>query len=188
MCFTDVRFRDSVFPPTAKSIGGSVGSDASIEWLRASDICRLKTASGLEEPQLFSGRIEPSDIAQGQLGDCWLLSSFAALAEKKGEIDRLFKERTASPVRNNALPGLLPMDDDFFVQFGKYHVRLFNGRDKRWETVIIDDLVPTRNGNAIFTQPKGPELWVLLLEKVGVFLVIFIAMVCRQRALRFPKW
>eukprot|EP01050_Picozoa_sp_SAG11_P050272 SAG11_NODE_27925_length_327_cov_0.754386_1_plen_37_part_10 len=31
------------------------------------------------QPCLFAGEIEPADIDQGGLGDCWLMSSFAAV-------------------------------------------------------------------------------------------------------------
>ena len=37
------------------------------------------------------GDIDPSDIAQGAVGDCWLLSAISSLAEFDGAIRRLFK-------------------------------------------------------------------------------------------------
>jgi hypothetical protein len=39
-------------------------------------------ANGKEKrPQLFEGKIEPADLCQGAVGDCWLVAAFACAAE-----------------------------------------------------------------------------------------------------------
>jgi calpain-15 len=38
----------------------------------------------------FKGKIEPNDIKQGALGDCYFLSSLSAMAEYEGIIKALF--------------------------------------------------------------------------------------------------
>ena len=43
---------------------------------------------------MFEGKIEPNDIKQGGLGDCYLLSSLSALAEYENLISRLFESKT----------------------------------------------------------------------------------------------
>lgn len=44
---------------------------------------------GLLEPKVFS-TIEPNDIIQGQLSDCWFLCAVSALAERPALIERIF--------------------------------------------------------------------------------------------------
>lgn len=39
---------------------------------------------------LFEGEIEPNDIKQGHLGDCYFLTSLSSLAEWPDRIRRLF--------------------------------------------------------------------------------------------------
>lgn len=39
---------------------------------------------------LYEGEIEPNDIKQGLLGDCYFLCALSAMAEKKILIRRLF--------------------------------------------------------------------------------------------------
>jgi hypothetical protein len=90
-----------------------VGTD--IEFKRGNDICKvprppplllqraipcwphahgrarvLQLAEG-EHMRLFSGKIEPADIGQGQLGDCWLMTALACLSEFPGAIQSIFE-------------------------------------------------------------------------------------------------
>ena len=40
---------------------------------------------------IFEGKIEPKDIKQGKLGDCYLLSALAAISEYPFIIKRIFE-------------------------------------------------------------------------------------------------
>ncbi len=44
---------------------------------------------------LFDG-IEPNDIGQGALGDCWFCCALASVAEEPKEIERLFVTKKTS--------------------------------------------------------------------------------------------
>lgn len=104
--------------------------------------------------QLFGDAVESRDICQGALGDCWLLAALACLAEHKGAINAVFKTKERNPR-------------------GKYRMRIFDGTNNDWRTIIIDDNIPCnraayeRDGacRPIFCQPNGNELYVMLLEK-----------------------
>lgn len=148
-CFKDYfHYRDDNFPAKSSSIGeykGKKGSEISesVEWKKADD---LMTDANMH---LFDGKIEPADVCQGGLGDCWLLSSFASLAEFPGAIQRNFitKERSMR---------------------GKYTVRVWDEEIKKWVNITVDDYFPVSKdtGDPIFTKPNGNELWVLIYEKV----------------------
>jgi hypothetical protein len=86
-------FTDKDFPPNKTSLG-PVKVQEAISWKRAGHIS-VKDKSGKEDPKkkfskVFEHGIEPTDIAQGQLGDCWLLSALAALAEEPATIQNCF--------------------------------------------------------------------------------------------------
>jgi len=97
---------------------------------------------------LFNG-IQPNDVSQGGMGDCWLLCAFAAMAEYPGLIQSVFKQKV---VENS----------------GRYHIKMWDGC--AWNSVMIDDFVPAERFAAVFYAPvfaqaTGSKLWVLLLEK-----------------------
>ena len=118
-------FTDSQFPAninslldTANANGGldkrSVEWYKKIEWRRAPEIY-------LGGCSVFKRGVEPTDIKQGKLADCYLLSVLSALAEIPGRVESLFNTTKVN-------------------QAGIYSINLFiNG--KRTE-VIVDDLIP----------------------------------------------
>lgn len=115
-----------------------------IEWVRAKEVC-----GGGEDANLYGeDGIKPQDVLQGALGDCWLLASMAAMAEHEEAIMNLFSN-VHSSLR------------------GRYVVHLYDGGNKRWEKVVVDDYIPVHQGTKkpYFTAPVGNELWVFLLEK-----------------------
>lgn len=44
----------------------------------------------MKNPKLFQGKIEPNDIKQGDVGDCYFMAGLAALAENPQRIVKLF--------------------------------------------------------------------------------------------------
>ena len=118
--------------------------DNKIEWIRASKLNKNKKMF------LFEGGIEASDVVQGALGDCWLLAALASLAEYPGAIENCFLSLEHS-------------------NRGKYYFRLYDARigKRKREIIVIDDYIPCfrEDERPLFSQPKGNEMWVLLLEK-----------------------
>eukprot|EP01048_Picozoa_sp_COSAG05_P008624 COSAG05_NODE_665_length_8009_cov_156.415929_8_plen_353_part_00 len=151
-CCICLRYEDNKdFPANAKSIGPWKGKsesdiDNEIEWVRGNAVFNLPEG---EHAKLFSGGIEPSDIGQGQLGDCWLMTSLACMAEFPGAIQNCFLT-------------------DEYNERGRYVLQLYCGYEKKFEHVEVDDLIPVQKGKRnepIFAKPHGQELWVSLLEK-----------------------
>eukprot|EP00929_Paragymnodinium_shiwhaense_P121133 TRINITY_DN9326_c0_g1_i4.p1 TRINITY_DN9326_c0_g1~~TRINITY_DN9326_c0_g1_i4.p1 ORF type:complete len:377 (-),score=57.00 TRINITY_DN9326_c0_g1_i4:778-1827(-) len=104
-------------------------------------------ADGFRELRLFAG-VDPNDLHQGKLGDCWLLSAMAALAEFPDAVMDLF-DRTS-------------LSDD-----GKYVITLYSYKDKRMVPIEIDDRLPTTHrGEPLNCHlSESGELWPCLLEK-----------------------
>ena len=64
--------------------------------------------SGKESLKLFEAGIDVRDVAQGGLGDCWLISALCCMAENPGQLYKCF---TTSSYNDR----------------GKYTVRLCDG-------------------------------------------------------------
>ena len=96
---------------------------------------------------LFSGKIEPKSVIADHEGDCYLLSSIAALAEFPHIIKSAFHNQS-------------------YNAEGIYKVSL--RIDGVVEEVVVDDYIPVNeHGLPLFYQPnkKNGEFWVLILEK-----------------------
>ena len=118
------------------------------------DFCWVRGSLLQNEPLLFNC-VEPNDIAQGALGDCWLLAAAAAIAEFPSFVTTtLFQTQEIQ-------------------QNGKYELSLYDPRLKRVVTVTVDDLIPCSlpkwwegtKPRPLYAQPHGNELWMLLLER-----------------------
>lgn len=89
--------------------------------------------------------VEPKDVIQGSIGDCYFLSSISSTVTYYPEhIDELFLFNV-NPV-------------------GLYVVRLFN--DGEWGNIVLDDkFLCDKSGSPAFAKPHHTEIWVMLLEK-----------------------
>jgi len=111
-----------------------------VTWKRPQDIYTVG------EPKMCVNGVEPADVEQGALGDCWLLSSFMLLASQPQLLQNLI-----------VYDGI---DKGFAVfQFFK------NGK---WQQIIVDTLIPyseTQKSIAYARSHNPQEFWLPLLEK-----------------------
>lgn len=144
----NITFLDLDFPPQDSSIFREIGGtvmNTLVHWRRPHEFFIVNPAESLNEPSIFAEEIEPADIVQGQLGDCWFMCALSALAERPALVERLFITKTV-----NAL--------------GIYRVKLC--KNGEWQTVTVDDYFPCfPMGAPIFSRSHGNELWVMILEK-----------------------
>jgi calpain-15 len=144
-------FTDSDFPPNENSLldkelknGGLDAKSAEffskIVWRRASELY-----DGICE--VFKKDVQPNDVAQGKLGDCYFLSALSALAECPGRIESMFNTKT-------------------FNEAGIYSVNFWvNGQVKE---VIVDDYIPVSPDTKLpcfaYSNQSG-EIWAMIIEK-----------------------
>jgi len=126
------------------------GGKGAARWLPVKDAL---IASGVlkagEEPRLFLDKVEPADVLQGSLGDCWLLSGIACVALHPNLVRAAFDQRETNGR-------------------GKYVLRLHDPWTLKPIKVTIDDTIPCgSDGRPLFARPHGAETWVLLLEKAA---------------------
>jgi len=107
-----------------------------------------------ENPRLFVEKASSKDVTQGKLGNCWFVAACAALATVKP----LWKE----VVPDYKLQEWDPMRSEMYA--GIFHFRFW--RFGRWVDVVVDDLLPTFDGQLIFCHSfTENEFWSALLEK-----------------------
>tara|TARA_B100000073_G_scaffold246377_1_gene206841 strand:+ start:10716 stop:12431 length:1716 start_codon:yes stop_codon:yes gene_type:complete len=138
-------FCDETFPANQESLGNT--NEKNVSWIRATKLQPQNT-----EMVLFHD-VEPNDILQGGLGDCWLLSAIAALAE----FPYYFKEKI--------------FKTDKVSKNGKYDLQLFDISKNKWITVTIDDRIPCCEKKwydiprPLYAQPHENEMYIILIEK-----------------------
>ena len=111
-----------------------------IIWLRAKEIFNYQHYS------IFVNDISIDDVRQGYLGNCYLMSSLAAMTNIPQLICQLFR---SFQLNKN----------------GCFEIGL--NIEGEWQIVLLDDYFPCSKKTRvpIFAKPNGPELWVMLLEK-----------------------
>ena len=168
------KFEDPTFPANKSSLFADVTKAAANEnassSFRTDQDVFLAGQKGIEWKRpnewgmkekfvVWSGGVDPDDVKQGVLGNCYLLAAMAGCAI--GDEDILLKDLCIEEYADQGMYGI-----KFFI----------NGK---WKTVLIDDRIPCqqkRNGQwkPIFSQPcdhsgqrRGEiELWPMLFEKV----------------------
>ena len=139
------KYTDNMFRASMESIKGfgerrdyTDAQMAEFSWLRPEQFFKSR-------PKVFD-TIDPDDILQGGLGDCYFLAAISSIASKSQRLERIILTKKY----NNE---------------GIYVVALcINGI---WEDVLVDDLFPCRkySKEPAFNSSKTNELWVMILEK-----------------------
>ncbi|XP_059139505.1 calpain-A-like isoform X2 [Physella acuta] len=139
-------FEDLEFPANNASLFFDTNDPAAskIVWLRPFEIVGPN-----ERPLFIKEGVSRADIMQGILGDCWFLSSCAAIAKR-------------SKLINKIIPSYQVLYGPKYR--GMVHFRFW--RYGGWLQVIIDDRLPTEKGKLIYGHCTDPtEFWVPLIEK-----------------------
>uniref|UniRef100_A0AAF5PJC4 Calpain catalytic domain-containing protein n=3 Tax=Wuchereria bancrofti TaxID=6293 RepID=A0AAF5PJC4_WUCBA len=139
-------FVDVQFPPTSDSLFvGSVNPEIDdIIWKRPGEI--------VEKPHLFVEGATANDVTQGVLGNCWFVSACSALTHNQALLKKVIPDATRQEWTDN----------NYYCGIFRFCFWRFN----QWIEVVIDDLLPTRDGKLLFARSKSSsEFWSALLEK-----------------------
>ncbi|XP_054899850.1 calpain-5-like [Poeciliopsis prolifica] len=137
-------FEDPEFPATNSSIYYNEPPEGVevVEWKRPAEIC--------ENPQLFVEGISSHDLNQGTEGNCWMVAACACLALRKDLWEKVIPDWKEQEWGSNYA--------------GIFHFRFWIFGE--WIDVVIDDRLPTSDGQLIYCQSKqNNEFWSALLEK-----------------------
>ncbi|RVE63754.1 hypothetical protein OJAV_G00139440 [Oryzias javanicus] len=139
-------FRDPEFPADNSSVFYKEKPRGVVEWKRPGDIS--------SDPHLFVDGINSHDLNQGEVGNCWFVAASSCLALKPNLSKKVIPEwrkQDWDPKHPENYAGIFHFR---FWVFGQ------------WTDVVVDDRLPTINGNLIYCQSNSKsEFWSALLEK-----------------------
>eukprot|EP01091_Cochliopodium_minus_P007007 TRINITY_DN1694_c0_g1_i1.p1 TRINITY_DN1694_c0_g1~~TRINITY_DN1694_c0_g1_i1.p1 ORF type:complete len:448 (-),score=146.16 TRINITY_DN1694_c0_g1_i1:91-1434(-) len=134
---TNKKWTDPKFPANQNSIGPNL-MKGKITWLRATEL--------FKKAKLVVDGVNPNDIKQGGLGDCYFLSSLSIIAEYPERMNKIFAMKE--------------------IELGVFAASIY--LDGIPTTVVVDDFIPCLSDKKIpaFSRNEGEELWVMMMEKV----------------------
>jgi len=159
----------SLYPEGEPTFAGAA-NPMDVIWLRPHEISK--------QPRFMDkDGLNASDVAQGELGDCWFVSALSAVAANResaimSNMDPVLLERLDS---GEAVTRELwdIMDESLFSPIfhyyatkGMYVIRF--SKDNEWQYVIMDDRIPCKKETRVplYAKDKGlDEFWVSLIEK-----------------------
>jgi len=118
------KFIDEEFPPKKG-------------WVRATELFKVKGCA------VFKNGITPSDVQQGNIGNCWLMQCIASVAQFPDKIEKIFYK--------------------YNVQAGIYMLSLFYNGTR--VLMLLDDYFAVTNDSLTYSHAIDGEIWVPLLEK-----------------------
>jgi hypothetical protein len=139
-----VPFIDLTFAPRPSSIARDwePKTESNFAWKRPDVYC----TDASKPACLFVGDIEPNDIDQGNLGNCYFLCALACLSEFPETIKAVFR---------------CPQNHDL----GIYRARMC--KNGWWQIITMDDTLPTARDKPVYAKNREEpnELWVSIIEK-----------------------
>ena len=136
----------------------------------------LHVLNELNEGKKFVEQARPQDIAQGEAGDCWFLSSLCSFVNNGVKISKLvcddYRSRYQALVKH-----VLNIEENQNSNNGCYKFNFFKMGE--WQSVIVDDQLPLKlfkktsvidkkgeHRGITFDPDDVEEYWALLLTKV----------------------
>lgn len=106
----------------------------------------------VDKPKLVQDGVSQHDARQGQLGNCWFVAACSVLATNKELWQQVVPDHEDQDWnKTSEYSGVFRFR---FWWFGK------------WTEVLVDDQLPTHEGQLVFAQSaSNNEFWVALMEK-----------------------
>uniref|UniRef100_A0A674P6S7 Calpain 5 n=1 Tax=Takifugu rubripes TaxID=31033 RepID=A0A674P6S7_TAKRU len=137
-------FEDPLFPAADQSLFYQSNRIGRVTWKRPKELCG--------DPHLFVDGISAHDLHQGQLGNCWFVAACSSLASREALWQKVIPDWKDQEWEENK------------PYAGIFHFRFW--RFGEWVDVVIDDRLPTANGNLIYCHSNDSnEFWSALVEK-----------------------
>lgn len=139
-------FEDPLFPTSDQSLFYQRNQIGRVTWKRPNELT--------SDPHLFVDGISAHDLHQGQLGNCWFVAACSSLASREALWQKVipdWKDQEWDKDKPNSYAGI-------------FHFRFW--RFGEWVDVVIDDRLPTVNGQLVYCHSNDSnEFWSALVEK-----------------------
>ncbi|XP_041850010.1 calpain-5-like [Melanotaenia boesemani] len=139
-------FEDPLFPASDQSLFYQRNQIGHVTWKRPKELS--------SDPHLFVNGLSAHDLHQGRLGNCWFVAACSSLASIEALWHKVipdWKDQEWNKEKPESYAGI-------------FHFRFW--RFGEWVDMVIDDRLPTLNGELIYCHSNDRnEFWSALVEK-----------------------